>query len=205
MTSSDVVQKLKSVLATFPPGPLLVIHNAAAVKSDVRPDGTIDFDAAKEINAVGVAGLANVLRAVEACLLAQGGLFVGISSFAALAPPVREPRVAYAASKAYLDSALRSLRHVWRDRVQVVTVHLGHLGEADTGIPSRWIRPSYAMAADRIVRALTRERVPREINYPHLYTLVYKYLLPVVPDSLYFSLFGRLFGSRHPSREKPST
>jgi NAD(P)-dependent dehydrogenase (short-subunit alcohol dehydrogenase family) len=176
--SPEAPKRLHDVLASPPAGaPLLVVFNAAVVQSDLQPGGTIDFAVFDEVNAVGVTGFGHVLRAVQDPLLTRGGLFVGISSFAALSPPVVEPRLAYAASKAYLDVALRVLRRAWRPRVHVVTVHLGHIGGDDHGVLGRWIRPSYGMAAEWMLRRLAARRVPHEIEYTFAYTLAYRYVL----------------------------
>ena len=116
--------RLEAAVAALPPGPLLVIHNAAAVKSDLPPGGGIDWATLEEVNRVGVTGLATTLRATEPHLLARGGILVGISSYAAVAPPVRDPRLAYPASKAYLDMALRLVQRI-RDEAHrfAVTFH----------------------------------------------------------------------------------
>lgn len=207
VSSQDAAERLHDVVAELPPGPLLVIYNAASVKSDIRADGRLDFGVFKEVNEVGVTGLGHVLQAVEGHLLGHGGTFVGISSYAALAPPVRAARIAYPASKAYLDMALRSLRHAWRGRARVVIAHLGHIGGSEKGTFSRWICPSYATTAHRILKALTSERVTEEINYTFPYAIVYKYLLPFLPESLYFFLFSKAFGRREDqgSLANPST
>jgi NAD(P)-dependent dehydrogenase (short-subunit alcohol dehydrogenase family) len=194
VTASGAAGRLEAAVAALPPGPLLVIHNAAAVKSDLTPGGGIDWATLEEINRVGVTGLATTLRATEPHLLARGGILVGISSYAAVAPPVRDPRLAYPASKAYLDMALRTLRQRWRGRVRVVTVHLGNLGSAPPRGWRRLIEPSYAMAATRIVRALGTPRGPERIGYPWPFALVYGLLVPLVPDRLYFAILGRLLG-----------
>lgn len=196
IASADAPARLADAIAGLPAGPLLVIHNAAAVKSDVRPDGRVDFDAFDEVNAVGVTGLGHVLRAVEPSLLARGGIFAAISSYSALAPAVADPRIAYPATKAYLDMTCRALRHAWRGRARVVTVHLGRIGGAGDGLASRLFHPSYRAAAHRILSALTARRVPASVEYPLPYALVYRWILPHVPDALYFRLFETLLGGR---------
>jgi NAD(P)-dependent dehydrogenase (short-subunit alcohol dehydrogenase family) len=194
VAASGAPGRMETAVAALPPGPLLVIYNAAAVKSDLPPRGGIDWVTLEEINRVGVTGLANTLRATEPHLLSRGGILAGISSYAALAPPVRDPRLAYPASKAYLDMALRALRQHWRGRVRVVTVHLGNMGSSRPRGWGRLIEPSYAMAADRIVSALRAPRGPDVIGYPWLFALLYGGLLPLVPDRLYFAILGRLLG-----------
>ncbi len=183
--AADARTALAAAVAELPGTPLLVIHNAAAVRSDLRPGGAIDFEAWDEVTATAIHGLGHVLRATQPHLLKHGGALVGISSFAALAPPVADPRVAYPAAKAHLDAALRSLRLAWRGRVDVVTVHLGHIGGADDGWRGRLIRPSYAAAAAYVVRALEARRAPERIGYTWPYRLVFRHVLPVVPDALY--------------------
>lgn len=174
--------------------PVCVIFNAACIKNDVMKDGSINFDDLMEANSVGVDGLVHVLKGCSGRLLANGGVFVGISSFSSLVPPVYEPRVAYPASKAYLDMALRCLRQAWKGRAGVMIVHLGHLGyERQAGAVS------YAGAARKIIGVLQKRRVPRELNYPLGYGLVYKYVLMWVPDGLYFFLsefFLKIAGKR---------
>lgn len=185
LTTAEAGAALDAAVAGLPGAPLLVVHNAAAVRSDVRPDGAIDFAAWDEVTATAVHGLGHVLRATQPHLLRHGGALVGISSFAALAPPVADPRVAYPATKAHLDAVLRSLRLAWRGRVDVVTVHLGHLGGADDGWRGRLIRPSYAAAAAYVLRALEARRAPERIGYTWPYRLLFRHVLPAVPDALY--------------------
>ena len=194
VTADAAPGRLEAAVTALPPGPLLVIYNAAAVKSDLPPGGGIDWAVLEEVNRVGVTGFANTLRATEPHLLSRGGILAGISSYAALAPPVRDPRLAYPASKAYLDMALRALRQRWRGRVRVVTVHLGNMGPARPHGWRRLIEPSYAMAADRIVSGLGAARGPDVIGYPWPFALLYGGLLPLVPDRLYFAILGRLLG-----------
>jgi NAD(P)-dependent dehydrogenase (short-subunit alcohol dehydrogenase family) len=192
VTTAGAPGRIEAAVTALPPGPLLVIYNAAAVKSDLPPVGGIDWATLEEVNRVGVTGLTNTLRATEPHLLQRGGIFAGISSYAALAPPVRDPRLAYPASKAYLDMALRALRHRWRGRVRVVTVHLGNMGSTHPHGWRRLIEPSYTMAADRIVSALGSARGPDVIGYPWPFALLYGGLLPLVPDRMYFAILGRL-------------
>lgn len=183
---------LAAAVSELPPAPLLVIHNAAAVRSDIRPDGAIDFAAWDEVTATAIHGLGHVLRATQTHLLTHGGVLVGISSFAALAPPVVDPRVAYPATKAHLDATLRSLRLAWHGRVAVVTVHLGHIGGAEAGWRGRFVRPSYARAAAYVLRGLEARRVPDRIGYTWPYRLVFRHILPVVPDAVYARAVRRL-------------
>jgi len=196
VTAPDAPALLRSVLTQSPAAPLLVIYNAAAVRSDLEPDGTINFAVFDQVNAVGVRGLGHVLHAVQDALLTRGGVFVGVSSFAALLPPVLEPRVAYSASKAYLDTALRAVRLAWRGRVRVVTVHLGRIGGSDRERFSRWLRPSYARVAEHVLRRLGTGRIPDEIDYPLPYTVAYHYVLPLLPDHIAARLVTRLAGRR---------
>src|SRR5205807_2367168 len=56
VTAPDAPGLLRSVLTQTPDAPLLVIYNAAAVRSDLGPDGTINFAVFDQINAVGVTG-----------------------------------------------------------------------------------------------------------------------------------------------------
>ena len=194
LTHPDSVHQLAAGIERIADGPLLVVHNAAAVRSDVGADGTIDFAAWDEVTATAVGGLGHLLRATQGRLLAGGGTFAGISSFAALAPPVIDPRVAYPATKAHLDVTLRALRLAWRGRVRVVTVHLGHIGGADEGWRARLLRPSYRVAAEHVVAALVRPVVPERIALTWPYRLVFRYALPLVPDAIYAATLRALAG-----------
>src|SRR3989338_7068293 len=118
ITSSNCRKVLMSVASEIPHEPLCIYFNAAHVANDVRGDGTIDFAVFDNINTLGIGGLGNVIEAFEGHLLKYGGDLVGISSFSALVPPVNEPRVAYPASKAYLDMLLRCLSAVWGNKVR---------------------------------------------------------------------------------------
>ena len=192
VTTEAAVGRLSDALTTLPPGRLRVIYNAAVLKSDLPPADGIDWTSVDEVNRVGVTGFVNTVRAAEPHLLRTDGILAGISSYAAIAPPVREPRLAYPASKAYLDMALRVLRQRWRGRVRVVTVRLGHLGLARPRGWRRLVRPSYEMAADRVLAALVAARGPDVVGYPWAYSAVYGGLASLLPDRAYFALFGRL-------------
>ncbi|GJQ57639.1 MAG: SDR family oxidoreductase [Candidatus Scalindua sp. AMX11] len=195
ITSASCVETLKSITSKFSKGPIQVVFNAAVVESDITSDFTINFDTFDKVNSVGIRGLSNVLKAFEGYLFTYGGIFVGISSFSAFVPPVFDPRIAYPSSKAYLDMCLRCLRSIWNsDHISVVTVHLGHIGEKQAGSQSR----SYSDTAEKLVKSLSGKKIPSEINYPRLYTLVYKYFLTSVPDFLYLKLFRMLRKSRIP-------
>ena len=125
-------------------------------------------------------------------MLTYGGVLVAVSSFSAILPPVKEPRLAYPASKAYLDMAMRSLRVVWGKRASVMTVHLGHLGEG-VDIPfSGFLATSYNDAAAAIVRELKKERPGNVLGIPLVYDLVFRFINSFVPDRLYVSLLKLL-------------
>jgi len=197
VATEAAVRRLADAVAALPPGRLRVIYNAAALESDLPAAGGIDWARVDEVNRVGVAGFLHTVRAAEPHLLHTAGTLVGISSYAALAPPVREPRLAYPASKAYLEMTLRVLRERWRHRARVVTVRLGHLGLARPRGWRRLVRPSYEMAADRVVTALGAARGPDVVRYPWPYPVVYGGLAPLLPDRVYFALFGRLLRGTH--------
>ncbi|MCP4992096.1 MAG: SDR family oxidoreductase [Colwellia sp.] len=192
ITTASSSEIMKSVCSEFSYEPVQIIFNAAVVESDVINNSTIDYDIFDKVNYVGIDGFRNVLKAFEGYLLNYGGVFVGISSFSAFIPPVFDPRIAYPSSKAYLDMSLRCLRSMWDRRyISVVTVHLGHIEETQTGILSR----SYTKTAEKLVKSLTGKKIPSEINYPKPYTLVYKYILNSVPDFIYLKFFRILHKS----------
>lgn len=174
------------------PSPLAVILNAATVATEITAAGTISFDMFCRVNAVQIGGMGHVLAAAFPKLLNEGGAFVAISSFSAYAPPVEEPRIAYPASKAYLDMAMRALRLQWGEKIAFTTVHLGNMGENSVG---GILSPSYAMVAARLVDRFAAGRFPREINATWPYTLAYKYCFPHLPDRLYALIMRGLFGS----------
>jgi NAD(P)-dependent dehydrogenase (short-subunit alcohol dehydrogenase family) len=192
IAESECRTPLRDLARTLPAAPLGVIFNAAQVVSDYQSDGTIDWQRFHEVNRVQIDGFGHVLEAFQEHLKTHGGSLIGISSFGAYAPPVADPRLAYPASKAYLDMALRSLRLTWKNRPPVVTVHLGCLGERSPGGISAMFFATYSQAARHVVAEITGLKVPDEINYPFFYTLVYKYALSLVPDRLYGCIFGRL-------------
>lgn len=192
ITSASCSETLKAVCLEFSEEPIQIVFNAAVVESDVNNNSTINFDVFSKVNSVGIDGFRNILKAFDDHLLSYGGILVGISSFSAFIPPVFDPRIAYPSSKAYLDMSLRCLRSMWDSKhIRVVTVHLGHIGEKQTGFFSR----SYTKTAEKLVKSLSGKKIPSEINYPRLYTLVYKYILKSVPDSLYLKLFRMLHKS----------
>jgi NAD(P)-dependent dehydrogenase (short-subunit alcohol dehydrogenase family) len=188
------VERLKAVLAKFNNEPVCVIFNAAIVKTEIAADGAINYGTFRDINRVGIDGFGNILEACGDYLYKYGGAFVGISSFSAYVAPFLEPRIAYPASKAYLDMALRCLRSLWKGKVRVVTVHLGHLGNVSLNSSV-----SYSAAAKKITHALFKKNIPNEINYPLSYCIVYKYIFKFIPDNLYLKLlqlFCRLTGNK---------
>lgn len=170
-----------------------IIFNAALVKTDLEKNGHVDYAITEEVNHVQIDGLVHVLQAFEKHLQSFGGIFVAISSFSALVPPIAEPRLAYPASKAYLDMSMRTLKFAWNEKVKIVTVHLGHITEEEKSLFSRWATPTYAKAAKSIVDIISSKgKIPDEINIPLVYSIVYRYLLPLVPDRAYFYIFGKL-------------
>lgn len=180
ITSQNCVEVLSALNSKFSEKAVCVIFNAASIKADVNNNKNINYDIFNEINSVGITGFKNVLESFESYLLNYGGLFVGISSYSAFIPPVFTPKVAYPATKAYLDMALRSLRMIWKDKVAVVTVHLGHMRESAT----------YSKAAKKIVSSITAPKVAEEINIPFLYNIVYRYFLRYIPDRISLLVFN---------------
>lgn len=191
ITSPECTEKLKSICSGLSGEPIIVIHNAALVKSDSSIDKRIDYPIFDEINHIAIAGLRRVLEGIEEHMLSFGGVFVGISSFSAIFPPAQELRLAYPATKAYLDMALRCLRFAWGNKVKIVTVHLGHLDSLGDG-KRYWFVPNYAQTARKIAQVLGRTNIPDEINYPFLYNLLYRRLLIFVPDYVYFWIINLL-------------
>src|SRR5712691_10268355 len=73
VTTEAAPGRMEEAVAALPPGRLVVVYNAAAVKSDLLPAG-IDWAVFEEVNRVGVAGFANTLRATERHLLRRSGI-----------------------------------------------------------------------------------------------------------------------------------
>ena len=196
ISTSDCVEPLRAICAGFSHNPVCIIFNAALVMADVNGDGSIDYEVFNEINKIGIDGLGNAIRAFEPHLLKYGGILVGVSSVAAIVPPIVEQRVAYPASKAYMDMALRCLRFAWRKKVRVVTVRCGHLGGSGANILSRLLMPSYEIAARKIVDSISGGKVANKIEFPFLYTKVYRFIHTFVPDFIYFRTLRLLFKSK---------
>jgi len=130
------VDIMKSAVNMCYGSPVCIIFNAAVIEPDVGHDGCLKIDVFKSINRTGVDGLNHVLQVFEKYLTSHGGMLVGISSISAWVPPIGGNKVAYPASKAYLDMALRSLRQLWDRRIHIMIVHLGHIGGAGS-----WLVP----------------------------------------------------------------
>ena len=188
ITSSNCIAPLRKLICDIPSNLTCIIFNAASLEKDVKDDNSFNAESIKRINRVGINGFINVLESISQHLQEQGGILVGISSFSAMAPPIFEPRLAYPASKAYLDMMLKCLRNIWRGRVKIVTVHLGHIGRKNDSNIADLSRP-YLKVAKQIIKKLDRKRVPSEINYPFFpYTIFYKYFMRICPDYLGYLL-----------------
>lgn len=194
VASPNSTPTLDQLCADLLPGPICVIYNAAVVAPDVGRDARVNFEVFSRVNRTQIDGFGNVLRAFEKHFLANGGMLVGISSFSAYSPTILDPRLAYSASKAYLNMALRCLRIMWGDKIAVTTVHLGHMRDKEEGpLLYRWLVPTYTRCAKKIVRGILAKKPPKEINYPFLYLIVYKYIMRLVPGDKYPSLYKLLF------------
>jgi len=194
IASPDSSHTLEKICNKLPSLPIGIIYNAAVMKTEINKEEPLDLDVFFEVNRVQIDGFGRVLWAFEKHLLKHGGLFAAISSFSAYAPAILDPRIAYPASKAYLDMAMRCLNAHWKGQVRGTTIHLGHLGEKEKSFLVL-IKASYQNVAQEIIKKLTRSNPPVEINYPFIYCLAYKYFLRFVPHSAYvfiFNMFSRL-------------
>jgi NAD(P)-dependent dehydrogenase (short-subunit alcohol dehydrogenase family) len=172
---------------------ICVVYNAAHIEKDVNSDCSINYDAFVNVNKVGIDGFCNVLKGFEAHLLTYGGILVGISSFWGITPPLFLPWVAYPSSKAYLNMTLKCLRAAWDKKVKIVTVHLGNVGGNGVNPFSRFIVPTYLMVAKKIVASIVSKKPPKNINYPQWHSIVYRYIIKLIPDSFYLKLFQIYF------------
>lgn len=170
-------------------GPCCVIYNAACVEKDFI-DGVVSGAAMERIAGVGIDGLNNSIAVFQDKLLTYGGMFVGITSHWGNFTPVCLPYIAYPATKAYLDSVLRSLSSLWPPHAAVVSVVIGNVKYTDSGLPV-WLVPTYEMAAKRIVSRLVAGRTPSRLVYPRRHACVYL-LLRWVPRMI-FRLAATIF------------
>ncbi|TAN40606.1 MAG: SDR family NAD(P)-dependent oxidoreductase [Nitrospirae bacterium] len=182
---------LHSVSSLLPDQPACVIMNAAVIESDLAEDGTFLIDAYDRVNDAGIAGLGRVIDAFGEHLTRFKGVFVGISSLSALAPPFLDKRIAYPASKAFMTMALRSLRLVWKDRVRIMTVFPGYIGSSRPVRGFTWLAPTYRTVARKIVRKIQGKRVPHTLLIPLPVGLIYR-LFSILPDGLYFWAAGKI-------------
>lgn len=170
------VNIMRSIIGMCEDKPICVVFNAALIDSDVGNDGKLMLDMFTKVNRTGIDGFAHTLEAFENYLTSCGGMLVGISSISAWLPPSKGNKVAYPASKAYLDMALRSLRLLWYKRVHLMTVHLGRMSGAGS-----WLVPRYDNVADKIIKATLSCRPPESICMSAVYCIVYG-ILRRMPD-----------------------
>lgn len=168
--------KLKGVIDMYNNIPFCIVFNAAVTESDVETNGIINFDILYRTNYTGIDGFAHTLEVFGVHLVLHGGFLVGISSLSALVPPIDGGKIAYPASKAYLDMALRSLRLLWGKRVHVMNIHLGHINEEGS-----WFIPRYNVIAQKIVKATLRSHPPKSICEPPIYCIAYG-IMKMIPD-----------------------
>lgn len=176
ITEPSSVSIMKSIVGAYKENPACVIFNAAVIESDVDDNGNLIFDVLKRVNTTGIDGFAHVLEALGNYLTSQRGMLVGISSISAWVPPIGGNKIAYPASKAYLDMVLRSLRLLWDKRVHIMTVHLGHIGGGGS-----WLVPKYDAVAQKILDSTLCKRPPESICMSTFYCFSYR-ILRMLPD-----------------------
>lgn len=186
-------ETLRYISEKLPYGPVCVIFNSAHIEKDINKDQTINYSAFDAVNRVGINGFGNILFAFEPHFLKYGGILVGISSFWGTVSPLFLPWIAYPASKAYLNMALRCLRVAWRNHVKTVIVNIGRIEEPEKSNLPRWVIPPYSLAAGKIVSSLLSEKIPNVIDYPLWHAVVYRYILRFVPDIVYSWIFKLYF------------
>lgn len=177
ITSLKSEKVLNELALNFSDEPVCIIFNASKNLSDVR-NKNINFVSLSEINRTTINGLTNILRAFENHLLVNGGVFMGISSFEALNPSFKEFKVAYPASKAYMDMMLRSLRVLWGERIKIVTVHVEEQKDENA-----------EHIAKIILDKLFSNKIPDEINYPFVKSFFHKYVYRLIPDIVYVQVY----------------
>jgi NAD(P)-dependent dehydrogenase (short-subunit alcohol dehydrogenase family) len=157
---------LRAMAGALPQEPVCIIFNAAIIASDFTIRGDFSKEAYDKVNGVTIGGFGNMLDAFGAHLYRNRGMVIGISSLSAVVPLHLEPMIAYPASKAFLITALRSLRLLWGRRVRIVTVLLGHVGDRKFSRLSGWLVPSYGSVAKRILGKLERSFPPSTVSIP---------------------------------------
>jgi NAD(P)-dependent dehydrogenase (short-subunit alcohol dehydrogenase family) len=191
--SPDSTHTLEKICAGLPASPLCIIYNAAIQKTEVdEKEPLLNMDVFFEINQVQIDGLGRVIRSFEKHLLKHGRLFASISSFSAYAPAILDPRIAYPASKAYLDMAMKCLNAHWNGKIKGTTIHLGHFG-GDEKLLFIFKKANYQNVAQKIIKNLTKQNPPEEINYPLIYCLAYKYFFRLIPYS--FDIFASMISN----------
>jgi len=182
------VSIMKSIVGADKENPTCVIFNAAVIESDVDDNGNLMFDIFKRVNRTGIDGFMHVLEAFGNYLTSQKGMLVGISSISAWVPPIGGNKIAYPASKAYLDMALSSLRLLWGRRVHIMTVHLGHVGGKGS-----WFVPKYDAVAEKIVDSTLCKRPPESICMSNFYCFTYRFLR-ILPDRIISNIIEAIKG-----------
>ena len=185
ITASNAVAAIEQAVRTTT-GPLLVVFNASRIDRDVRTDGTIDFDLFREITKVGVDGLINVFQACDRTWRKRSGTMVAISSINAIMPPVVEPRVAYAPTKAYLSMLVRCMAMLYPQSLNFLTVHLGQIQNS----PGKGLmpKPSYRAAAKFIASKVMHTRGNRECFFPWPYRFIFPWINAILSDRYYASI-----------------
>lgn len=176
ITEPSSVDILKPILSVCGNAPICVIFNAAVIESDVGDNKQIRFKIFEKVNHTGIDGFGHILKIFSDYLISHGSMLAGISSISAWIPPIRGNKIAYPASKAYLDMALRSLRLLWDKTVHVMIVHLGHMGGNGS-----WFMPSYDTVAKKVVKATLYRRPPKSICMSGFYCISYS-ILRFMPD-----------------------
>lgn len=182
IASSKGRESLMSISSELPQEPVCIILNAAHIKKDINKDKSLNYSVFKKINRTNIDGVGNVLKAFERHLLTYGGTIIVISSFWSISPPLFLHWASYPASKAYIDIFFKCLGIAWGKKVKVCTIHLGNIGGSGKNLISKWMVPTYQMAARKIVRTISRRRIPRLIGFPRWQAFFYKFLLRIIPE-----------------------
>ena len=181
IASSKGRESLMSIGSDLQEEPVCIILNAAHIKSDINKDKSLNYTVFEKTNRTNINGIGNVLEAFERHLLRYGGTIVVISSFWSISPPLFLPWASYPASKAYMDVFFKCLRIAWRKKVKVCIIHLGNIGGSGTNLISKWMTPTFQRAARKIVRSISRRRIPKSVGFPLWQALFCKLFLRNIP------------------------
>ncbi|MBF0299224.1 MAG: SDR family NAD(P)-dependent oxidoreductase [Oligoflexia bacterium] len=189
--TQNFVQKLKLIAESLNTDSnstnyICVIFNSACIVADLKVNmqkSAIDWPVFHQIHQIGVIGLNSVLEGFADYFAKHRGVFVGISSFSAYFPGIDPLKIAYPASKAYLDLLLEALRILWHQRVHVITIHLGRISAKEQRGIASLSSTNYSAASNYIFKVIMKAQKGAVYDYPFIYKLLYRYLFALLSSN----------------------